>query len=397
MAEPAEVWAVGGAYEPYVGRWSRLVAQEFLAWVGVDDGALWLDVGCGTGALSQTVLTAADPAAVVSLDPSAGYLNYAQAQLADRRAGFVMADARRLPLADGRFDAVVSGLVLNFVPDPAQAVREMARVTRPGGRVAAYVWDYAGRMELIRHFWDAAAAIDPAAAELDEGRRFGLCQPQPLASLIQDAGLVEVDVQAIQVPTRFRDFEDYWTPFLGGQGPAPGYARGLDEAQRAVLAEELRGRLPVAADGSIPLVARAWAVRATAAAGAATTELRPSSRLQADVPPPAGTSWSEGTTDAGGPMGGRGRQAPAAGGQAARKAVQAGQQALVSGRLAVHKARQEVAAVVAAIETTPESKHKAHRRARARKRVMAAAAGAARSLAAVLAAAWRRVRKPQAG
>jgi SAM-dependent methyltransferase len=265
VAEPAAVWAVGGAYEPYVGRWSRLVAQDFLVWLGVADGSVWLDVGCGTGALSQTVLTAADPAAVVGIDPSAGYLAYAREQLADPRVGFVVADARRLPLADGRFDAVVSGLVLNFVPDPAKAVREMARVTRAGGRVAAYVWDYAGRMELIRFLWDAAAAIDPAAVELDEGRRFGLCQPGPLAGLFEDAELAGVEVRPIEVPTRFRDFDDYWTPFLGGQGPAPGYVMALDEAQRAALREELRARLPVAADGSIPLGARAWAVRATVA------------------------------------------------------------------------------------------------------------------------------------
>jgi SAM-dependent methyltransferase len=159
---------------------------------------------------------------------------------------------------------VVSGLVLNFVPDPVQAVQEMTRVTRPRGRVAAYVWDYAGRMELMRWFWDAAAALDPAAVELDEGRRFGLCQPEPLARLFQDAGLVEVGVRPIQVPTRFRGFDDYWMPFLGGQGPAPGYAMALDETQRAALREELRARLPVAADGSISLVARAWAVGGTA-------------------------------------------------------------------------------------------------------------------------------------
>jgi hypothetical protein len=115
-------------------------------------------------------------------------------------------------------------------------------------------------------FWDAAAALDPAAAELDEGRRFGLCRPEPLAALFRDAGLVEVAARPLQVPTRFRDFDDYWTPFLGGQGPAPGYAMALDGARRAALREELRARLPVAADGSIPLAARAWAVAGTRAA-----------------------------------------------------------------------------------------------------------------------------------
>ena len=142
----------------------------------------------------------------------------------------------------------------------------MARVARPDGRVAAYVWDYTGGMELIRRFWDAAAALDPAAADLDEGRRFPLCQPEPLAGLFRDAGLAEVAVRPIQVPTVFRDFDDYWTPFLGGQGPAPGYVLSLDGAGRAALREELATRLPAAADGSIALAARAWAVAGTAAA-----------------------------------------------------------------------------------------------------------------------------------
>lgn len=216
-------------------------------------------MGCGTGALSEAVLDSVSPAAVVGIDSSASYVADARTQLTDRRARFMVADARRLPAA-ARIDAVVSGLVLNFVPDPAQAVREMARVARAGARVAAYVWDYAGRMELIRCFWDAAAACDPSAVELDEGRRFRLCQPEPLARLFEDAGLVEVDTYSIDVPTRFRDFDDYWTPFLGGQGPAPAYATALPAPQRAALREELRARLPVAAAGSISLIVRAWAV-----------------------------------------------------------------------------------------------------------------------------------------
>jgi SAM-dependent methyltransferase len=263
VAGPVEVWAAGDAYEPFIGRWSRPVARELVAWLGMGGGGAWLDVGCGTGALAQAVLEGADPAAVVGVDPSLGFLATARARLPGGRARLVAADARRLPLAEGRFDAAVSGLVLNFVPDPAAAVAELARVTRPGGRVAAYVWDYAGRMELLRHFWAAAAALDAAAAALDEGRRFGLCRPEPLAALWRAAGLAEVTGRPIEVPTRFGDLDDYWTPFLGGQGPAPGYVRSLDEGRRAALREALAARLPVAADGSIPLVARAWAVAGT--------------------------------------------------------------------------------------------------------------------------------------
>jgi hypothetical protein len=139
----------------------------------------------------------------------------------------------------------------------------MARVAA-GGNVAAYVWDYAGRMELMRHFWDAATELDPSAGALDEGARFGLCQPDRLEELWRDAGLTEVACRAIDVPTVFRDFDDYWSPFLGGQGPAPGYAMSLDDEARTRLRENLRARLPVGDDGTIRLVARAWAVRGRA-------------------------------------------------------------------------------------------------------------------------------------
>jgi SAM-dependent methyltransferase len=175
-----------------------------------------------------------------------------------------VADAQAIPVESAQFDAAVSGLVLNFVPKPWLAVREMARGVRPEGLVAAYVWDYAGKMELMRHFWNAAVELDRAAMELDEGRRFPLCQPSPLTELFTQAGLREVQVLPIDVPTRFRDFDDYWTPFLGGQGPAPGYAMSLSEERREVLRDRIRARLPIVSDGSIELIARAWAVRGRA-------------------------------------------------------------------------------------------------------------------------------------
>lgn len=257
----ADVWASGDAYEPYIGRWSRLVAREFLAWLAAAPGAEWLDVGCGTGALTEEILGAAAPAHVLGIDASASYARYARSRVRDRRAAFLAADARSLPQSSQSIDVIVSGLALNFVLRPDAAVAEMARVARPGGIVAAYVWDYAGRMQLIRHFWDAAVALDPGAAELDEARRFPVCHPAALEGLFRGAGLRVVESRAIDVPTRFRDFDDYWRPFLGGQGPAPGYAMGLGEERRAALRERIRAALPVAGDGSISLVARAWAVR----------------------------------------------------------------------------------------------------------------------------------------
>jgi hypothetical protein len=151
--------------------------------------------------------------------------------------------------------------MLNFVPQPSRAVAEMYRVVRVGGTVAAYVWDYAGQMQLMRYFWDAVVALDPAASNLDEGQRFPICQPEPLVQMFRSEGLREVEVYMIDIPTAFRDFDDYWYPFLGGQGPAPGYTMSLSQEQRNVLRERIRATLPIAADGSIQLIARAWAVR----------------------------------------------------------------------------------------------------------------------------------------
>jgi SAM-dependent methyltransferase len=255
-------WAAGSRYDGYIGRWSRLVAAEFVRWLELPPLVRVLDVGCGTGALTATVLDVADPAEVIGVDPSEGYLAQATATVSDRRARFEVAAAESLPLDDASFDVVVSGLVLNFVSDPAVALGEAVRVVRRGGTVAAYVWDYAAGMQLLRHFWDAARAIDPHAAELDEGR-FRICDPAELERVFAGACLEAVEARAIVVPSVFRDFDDYWEPFLSGEGPAPGYAMSLDDADRTALRDELRRRLPAATDGSIRLTARAWAVRGT--------------------------------------------------------------------------------------------------------------------------------------
>ena len=186
---------------------------------------------------------------------------FARTHVQDERVRFEVGDAQALPVETGEYHAVVSGLVLNFVKEPLRAVAEMARAAKPKGIVAAYVWDYAGEMQLMRHFWNAAAALDPAAYALDEGHRFSICHPDPLRELFQGAGLRQVEVWPIDIATAFQDFDDYWVPFLGGQGSAPGYAQTLSNERRAALRERIRAGLPFALDGSIPLVARAWAVR----------------------------------------------------------------------------------------------------------------------------------------
>ncbi len=213
----------------------------------------------------QAILATADPAEIVGVDPSLPFVAHAAALIPEPRASFRKGDAQRLPVDHGSFDAVVSALVLNFVPDQPAAVQEMRRATRPGGVAAAYVWDYADGMQLISHFWDAAVEEAPAAEALREDLRFAACRPDPLRELFLDAGFSDVAVQEIVVPTVFADFDDYWSPFLGGQGPAPAYAMSLADEDRRALRELLQARLPVEDDGSIRLTARAWAVRGSTA------------------------------------------------------------------------------------------------------------------------------------
>lgn len=260
-ANSTEVWAAGAAYEPYVGCWSSLVARDFIDWLGLPERKRWLDVGCGTGALTREILSRAAPAGVVGIDPSDGFLGYARAQTDDVRATFRQGDAQALSFADNEFDVVVSGLVLNFIPQPEKALAEVRRVLRPDGIAAVYVWDYAGEMQLMRHFWDAATALDPKAAALDEGRRFPICKPEPLIAVLEAAGFSHTEYRALDVPTVFQNFDDYWSPFLGGQGPAPTYTCALSHAQREALREHLRATLPTERNGSIHLTARAFAVR----------------------------------------------------------------------------------------------------------------------------------------
>ena len=258
-----DVFDRASAYEPYVGRWSRILAPVFVEWLGAPEGARWLDVGCGTGALSEAILAVGKPAFVRGVDPSADFVEHAQRRLRDPRASFALGDASALRFDDADFDTSAAALVLNFVPDPKLAVEEMRRVTRPGGTVAAYVWDYAEGMTMMRVFWDAAVELDASAARLDEGARFAICRPAALTACLESAGLERVQVRDLNVAMRFRDFDDYWSPFLGGQAPAPAYAASLDGDRRAALRELIRSRLPTGAGGTIEMSSRAWAVRGT--------------------------------------------------------------------------------------------------------------------------------------
>jgi hypothetical protein len=220
-------------------------------------------VGCGTGALTEAICRHADPASVTGCDPAAPFIEFARSHSRDARVSFVVAGAGGLPgRADG-YGSVTSLLALNFFPDHGAAVREMRSLTARRGTVSACVWDYAGGMEFLRRFWDAAVAADPMARWLDEGARFPLCRPDALADLFRAGGLGDVRCGAIEVPTVFADFDDYWRPLLGGTGPAPSYVASLEEDRRSALARTLEQALPRGPDGTIALTARAWAVRGT--------------------------------------------------------------------------------------------------------------------------------------
>src|SRR5262245_10717781 len=258
---PGDGWAAGAAYEAYMGRWSRQLARAFLDWLRPGTAGHWLEVGCGTGSLTRGICAFCAPSSVVACDPSAAFVEYSRNALQEGRASFVVASADGLPTRAGGFDVVVSGLVLNFVPEPERALVAMGQRVRPGGTVAAYVWDYAGGVDFLRYFWAEAVALDPAAAALDEARRFGRWQPGALASLFQESGLARVEADVIEIRTDFADFDDYWPPFLGGTGPAPSYVGSLDQERRDALRARLGERLPRAPDGRIELRARAFVAR----------------------------------------------------------------------------------------------------------------------------------------
>jgi len=255
------------AYESFMGRWSRVLGDAFVQFAGVAEGERVLDLGCGTGSLTAALLSARSTVEVVGVDPSPAFVDGARARFPDARARFETGDAQHLPFPDRTFDRVLSMLVLNFVPDPEAAASEMRRVTRPGGTVAACVWDYGGGMQMLRFFWDAATALDPAAAARHE-ERMRLCRQGELEALWRGAGLADIREEGIRIDLRFESFADYWQPFLGGVGPAGTFVASLPPDQQQALEAKLRTE----AWGDRPeqeraLPARAWAVVGTVPRG----------------------------------------------------------------------------------------------------------------------------------
>lgn len=262
--ERPDMFADADAYERFMGRWSRMLAPQLVDFTDVPDRGRILDVGSGTGALAFALAERKPRSHVLGIDPSKEYVAYANSRnLFPDRASFEVGDAQQLRFADASFDASLSLLVFNFIPDPRKALREVRRVTKPGGRISAAVWDYGDGMRMLRAFWDGAVRIDAEAEKLDE-KHMPLCRAGELSELWRQGGLENVHEQPLVVTMRFASFADYWDAFLLGQGPAGAYVRSLTRDKVRALRREVQSRVsPSAENVPIALAARVWSVRGT--------------------------------------------------------------------------------------------------------------------------------------
>lgn len=259
-------WANSDAYEAFMGRWSRIAADAALDWLDLPAGLRWLDVGCGTGASAEAIVTGADPSALTGIDPSPDFLAQAKQRVRDPRVTFEAGNAEALPVVSDQFDVAIACLVLHFMSDPQQGVREMMRCVRPGGTVAGYIWDIASDEQFTSPFWRAAESLDPRATAWEPLYRQKVNSAERVTTLFDDAPLDNVVAATLDFPIVFRNFADYWEPcLLDGSPPVQRYMATLSDDGKAALRGALRERLPVADDGLIPLRGRLWITRGTKA------------------------------------------------------------------------------------------------------------------------------------
>ncbi len=206
MNNTKDKWDSGDPYDYFMGRWSKLMALEFLNWLDVPDFSSWLDIGCGTGALSEMISQHCKPSKLTCIDPSEQYLTQAKERL-NGKGEIIFGSATDIPKDDSSVDVVVSGLALNFFPKFDSALFEMERISKPDGLIAAYVWDYSDRMDLLRYFWDAVILIDPNSSNLDEGIRFPICKIDSLTNAFQQASLQDIVATKLDITMHFKNFE----------------------------------------------------------------------------------------------------------------------------------------------------------------------------------------------
>lgn len=254
-------WTSGADYDRWMGRWSRLLAREFLRWLQLPPGLRWIDICCGSGVLTEGIVETNTPAGVAGIDASAEQIQFARAHRGQSDVTFEVGNAMSLPFPDESFDVAVCGLGLNYIPNAVEGLGEFKRVVRPEGTIALYVWDYGQGARFLREFWDAAAAVDPSAAEFDQANRFPMCTQAGLKNLFERTGLRDIETHPLNINTRFCSFEDYWEPLLSGQGSAPNYLASRDHQVQAAICQRLKDSLPTDSEGAIELPARAWAIR----------------------------------------------------------------------------------------------------------------------------------------
>lgn len=257
--QPAFKFDDSAAYERFMGRWSRAVAPVFLDWLAPSRAASWLDVGCGTGILTETILHLCAPASIRAVDPAAAQIEAAARGAAGGHAEFQVAAAGDLPFADADFDIVASALVINFIADRASAMREMRRVARPGGLVAGYVWNF-------------SEELSPSGPLRRAMRRFGVDVPaipgtgasdlEALRGLFRDAGLERIETRTIEVCLAYASFDDFWEAQTPGYAPTTKLIAAMTEGERGRLRRVVQAAVPAGPNGSIEYCARANAIKA---------------------------------------------------------------------------------------------------------------------------------------
>jgi SAM-dependent methyltransferase len=258
MPEPANTFTDGEAYERMMGRWSRLIGDGFIDWLGAPKGLRWLDVGCGNGAFTERLAVLCKPLEVVGIDTSRAQLEFARERLAAHRAVFQEGNAHDLPFDDGSFDAAAMALVITFLSEPAKVLAELARVVRPGGLVATYMWDVLGGGLPHQPVYIAMQSLG-IDSPLPPSVRYSA--RDAMMTLWRETGLQEVDTTVIRVPIRFADFEEFWASNAAGVGPTGKTIEGLQPEKRDALRSRLRDQIATAADGSVTYEAYANAVK----------------------------------------------------------------------------------------------------------------------------------------